>query len=135
MGKDDESSSFQQTVQTGHQMSYRSTAWSSSARHPPHALVTFDFGRKFSVMKDASALGEKLHSGKRNRREGSWPPKFDGRNGLQDIAAEILNSPSGKQKKPQKKTFNELDLEDKNLELKLDCGLMVVLLHIVRCSS
>ena len=43
--------------------------------------------------------GDELDSGKRNRREGSWTHKFDGRNELQDIAAERLNSPSGKQKK------------------------------------
>ncbi|XP_008786953.2 protein transport protein SEC16B homolog [Phoenix dactylifera] len=34
-----------------------------SAGHPPHALVTFGFGGKLVVMKDASSLGSKLDYG------------------------------------------------------------------------
>nr|GEY08039.1 protein transport protein SEC16B homolog isoform X1 [Tanacetum cinerariifolium] len=59
----DESSSFQQVVQSGHQTSYPSSAGRSSAGRPPHALVTFGFGGKLIVMKDSSALANASYGG------------------------------------------------------------------------
>lgn len=55
-GNQNQLSYSQQPVQSGHQMSYASTAGRSSAGRPPHALVTFGFGGKLIVMKDSTAL-------------------------------------------------------------------------------
>ncbi|KAI7742698.1 hypothetical protein M8C21_020705, partial [Ambrosia artemisiifolia] len=54
-GNLNQSSYLQQTVQSGHQVSYGSTTGRSSAGRPPHALVTFGFGGKLIVMKDGTA--------------------------------------------------------------------------------
>ncbi|KAI3687229.1 hypothetical protein L1987_80923 [Smallanthus sonchifolius] len=55
-GNQNQLSYLQQPVQSGHQVSYSSTAGRSSAGRPPHALVTFGFGGKLIVMKDSTAL-------------------------------------------------------------------------------
>ncbi|KAI3823799.1 hypothetical protein L1987_05241 [Smallanthus sonchifolius] len=55
-GNQNQLSYLQQPVQSGHQISYASSAGRSSAGRPPHALVTFGFGGKLIVMKDSTAL-------------------------------------------------------------------------------
>ncbi|XP_024985176.1 protein transport protein SEC16B homolog isoform X2 [Cynara cardunculus var. scolymus] len=55
-GNQNQLSYSQQPVQSGHQISYASTAGRSSAGRPPHALVTFGFGGKLIVMKDSTAF-------------------------------------------------------------------------------
>ncbi|KAI3821843.1 hypothetical protein L1987_09416 [Smallanthus sonchifolius] len=55
-GNQNQLSYLQQPVQSGHQVSYSSTAGRSFVDRPPHALVTFGFGGKLIVMKDSTAL-------------------------------------------------------------------------------
>ncbi|XP_076881723.1 protein transport protein SEC16B homolog [Bidens hawaiensis] len=54
-GGQNQLSYLQQPVHSGHQVSYGSTKGRSSADRPPHALVTFGFGGKLIVMKDATS--------------------------------------------------------------------------------
>lgn len=46
----------QQSLQSGASFSYSSIGERTSERRPPHALVTFGFGGKLIVMKDASSI-------------------------------------------------------------------------------
>ncbi|EXC32401.1 Protein transport protein Sec16B [Morus notabilis] len=46
----------QQSLQSGTSFSYSSSEERTSARRPPHALVTFGFGGKLIVMKDANSV-------------------------------------------------------------------------------
>ncbi|KAF5795796.1 putative COPII coat assembly protein, Sec16 [Helianthus annuus] len=62
-GNENQLSYLQQPVQSGHQISYASSAGRSSAGRPPHALVTFGFGGKLIVMKDSTDLANASYGG------------------------------------------------------------------------
>lgn len=60
----------QQSLQSGVSFSYSSIGERTSERRPPHALVTFGFGGKLVVMKDASSIQANSAYGSQESRAG-----------------------------------------------------------------